>query len=420
MMVLADRANRRFLTGMLLFAVGLIIGALALSVCQAQADWQLLQAQEARVASALLADGVARTTVAEAFSDTAAVTAEGQALLTQIGHGDDVPFFYFASLRDRALETGAVALLAAVILGALLLFWSWCFLKQRERCYEAAAETIAAYADGQFDAHLPQNESGALYQLFGAVEEMALSLQAKSDNEQRVKTFLKTMISDISHQVKTPLAALRMYNEIIAGEPENTDVVRIFSEKSTAALDRLEALIQSLLKVTRLDAGSVTFKRMPQKVTTLLSNAMEPFQTRAVQEGKTLRLEGDASAVCVCDLTWTGEAVGNLIKNALDHTPYGGHVVVSWTASPALIQIRVSDDGAGIAPEDLHHIFKRFYRSAHADSQQGVGLGLPIAKAIVEGQNGSLSVASAPGQGTVFTMSFPAFAQAADAELTKL
>ena len=290
MMVLADRANRRFLTGMLLFAVGLIIGALALSVCQAQADWQLLQAQEARVASALLADGVARTTVAEAFSDTAAVTAEGQALLTQIGHGDDVPFFYFASLRDRALETGAVALLAAVILGALLQFWSWCFLKQRERCYEAAAETIAAYADGQFDAHLPQNESGALYQLFGAVEEMALSLQAKSDNEQRVKTFLKTMISDISHQVKTPLAALRMYNEIIAGEPENTDVVRTFSEKSTAALDRLEALIQSLLKVTRLDAGSVTFKRMPQKVTTLLSNAMEPFQTRAVQEGKTLAM----------------------------------------------------------------------------------------------------------------------------------
>ena len=98
--------------------------------------------------------------------------------------------------------------------------------------------------------------------------------------------------------------------------------------------------------------------------------------------------------------------MANLVKNALDHMDGGGKVEISWYRSPAMFRIAVKDNGEGIAPEDIHHIFKRFYRSKTAKKREGIGLGLPLAKAIVEGQGGSLSVKSEPGAGTEFTLSF--------------
>lgn len=408
MTLLADKENRRYVAGLSVFAACLLVVLLLLSLAQTMASWSLLQAQEARIASTLLDAGVSKTVLAAALSETAAVTPEGEALLNQLGHGTEAPFYYFAALREQAVLGGALAAALALLLGGCLLLHGWRFLKRREGLYQSAADTIAAYAAGHFERHLPQHKNGALYQLFGAVEELALSLQAKSEHELQVKEFLKGMISDISHQVKTPLAALRMYNEIIAGEPEQAEVVRTFAEKSERALERLEQLIQSLLKVTRLDAGSVAFVRRPQNVAALMAQAAEPFLTRAEQEGKSLSLDGAVEAMCCCDPEWTAEAIGNLIKNGLDHTASGGQVRVRWEESPALLRITVADDGEGISAEDLHHIFKRFYRSPQASDHQGVGLGLPIAKAIVDGQGGTMSVASAPGEGTVFTVSFPA------------
>ena len=132
---------------------------------------------------------------------------------------------------------------------------------------------------------------------------------------------------------------------------------------------------------------------------------------RARKEEKQLLMEGDDSCRLFCDPEWTGEAVGNLVKNALDHTAAGGCIQVRWELSPAMLRISVEDDGEGIAPEDIHHIFKRFYRSRQsapaAADRQGIGLGLPLAKAIVEGQGGILSVQSQPGQGACFSMAFP-------------
>ena len=94
------------------------------------------------------------------------------------------------------------------------------------------------------------------------------------------------------------------------------------------------------------------------------------------------------------------------MKNALDHTDAGGHIQISWKRTPAMLQITVADDGSGIAPEDIHHIFKRFYRSSHSLDTTGVGLGLPLAKSIIEGQGGLISVQSTPGEETAFTLSF--------------
>ena len=114
----------------------------------------------------------------------------------------------------------------------------------------------------------------------------------------------------------------------------------------------------------------------------------------------------DGEQQLICDMEWTGEAIGNIVKNALDHTQAGGIVRITWERTPAMFRIFISDNGNGIVPEDIYHIFKRFYRSKHSLDTQGIGLGLPLAKSIIEGQNGVISVQSEVGKGTLFTLSF--------------
>ncbi|MEZ3469338.1 MAG: HAMP domain-containing histidine kinase, partial [Schaedlerella sp.] len=172
------------------------------------------------------------------------------------------------------------------------------------------------------------------------------------------------------------------------------------------SLERMEQLIQSLLKMARLDTGNIVFEKRQCFVSELVSQATDDLLERARQEGKEIEVRGNSEEMLSCDLEWTKEAVGNLVKNALDHTDTGGMIRISWKRSPAVFRIIVEDNGSGIAQEDIHHIFKQFYRSRASVGRQGVGLGLPLAKAIVEGQGGSLSVESRPGEGSVFQTTF--------------
>ena len=257
---------------------------------------------------------------------------------------------------------------------------------------------------GILGATLPQTENGSIYQLFSAVEELAVALRAQSDKEQQMKHFEE---HDLGYfpSVKTPLAALHMYTEIIMQEPNHAETVERFSGKIMQSLERIEALVQALLKVSRIDAGSIAFTRMAD-CAGLVESAAADLSVRAHREEKRIVMEGDASQMIFCDKEWTREAVANLIKNALDHTDAGGTVTVSWECSPAMFRLSIADDGCGISEEDMSHVFKRFYRSKRSLDTQGIGLGLPLAKSIIEGQGGMIAVQSEPGTGTTFTLSF--------------
>ena len=209
------------------------------------------------------------------------------------------------------------------------------------------------------------------------------------------------MVSDISHQLKTPLAAVNMYMEIMM---EDREAVEVFGEKAILSLERMERLTGNLLKIARLDAKTISFEKTPCNVGGLVRDAAEGFITRAEKEGKQIFLEGEET-ILSCDRSWTEEAVSNLIKNSLDHTGRGDFVKISWEKSPVMIRISVEDNGSGISEEDIYHIFKRFYRSSSSASG-GSGLGLPLAKAIVEEQGGNLTVSSQEGKGSIFVISF--------------
>lgn len=280
------------------------------------------------------------------------------------------------------------------------------YFTEQERVMEDAVTQMEAYLDGDTQARIACDREGELYRLFHTVNTLTTVLNAHADNEGRQKEFLKNTISDISHQLKTPLAALNIYNGLLQGEAEELPEIKEFADLSEQELDRIEGLVQNLLKITKLDAGAVVIEPHTENVSDMIHDVALHFAYRAKQERKEIVLSGsDAISLC-CDRNWILEAIDNIVKNALDHTEQGDTIWVEWKQFASVVQITVKDNGGGIHPEDLHHIFKRFYRSRFSKDTQGVGLGLPLAKAIVEAHDGTIEVDSELGRGTTFILNF--------------
>ena len=283
------------------------------------------------------------------------------------------------------------------------------YFKEQHKIMENAKTQIVEYISGNKNVSIECNDDGELYRLFHEVNSLVTILNAHAENEKNAKKFLRNTISDISHQLKTPLAALNIYNGLIQDEAEEgkLSTIQEFSRLSEQELDRMETLVQNLLKIAKLDTGTIHMEKASENVSEIAADVKEHFLFRAQQEGKEICLSGSENASLLCDRGWITEAVGNLVKNALDHTESCGIVHIEWRAFPSIVQIIIKDNGSGIHPEDLHHIFKRFYRSRFSKDTQGIGLGLALTKAVVEVHSGTIEVDSELGKGTVFTMNFP-------------
>lgn len=310
----------------------------------------------------------------------------------------------FLWLRYQRLS---LCLLLIFLLAAAAIWVVCCsYFKKQNKIMEQAVSQINVYLDGDSNARIECDSEGELYRLFHSVNSLAAVLNAHADNELREKEFLKNTISDISHQLKTPLAALNIYNGLLQDEDIEVSSVKEFAGLSEQELDRIETLVQSLLKITRLDAGAIALEKNTENVADMMRDIELHFAYRARQEKKELILSGSDHLSLFCDRDWLNEAIDNIVKNAFDHTESGATIRVAWKELPSGVQIVITDNGCGIHPEDIHHIFKRFYRSRFSKDKQGIGLGLPLAKAIVEAHNGTIEVDSELGIGTTFTMNF--------------
>ena len=297
-------------------------------------------------------------------------------------------------------------LLVFVLAGGAILAVGYSYFKKQNQVMEQAVSQLQAYLDGDHNARIECDEEGELYRLFHTVNSMAAVLNAHADNELREKEFLKNTISDISHQLKTPLAALNIYNGLLQDGDMELSAVKEFADLSEQELDRIEILVQNLLKITKLDAGAIVLEKTTENVADMMRDIELHFAYRARQEKKEIILSGSDHLSLFCDRDWLNEAIDNIVKNAFDHTESGATIHVAWKELPSGVQIVITDNGCGIHPEDIHHIFKRFYRSRFSKDKQGIGLGLPLAKAIVEAHNGTIEVDSELGIGTTFTMNF--------------
>ncbi len=236
----------------------------------------------------------------------------------------------------------------------------------------------------------------------------------ENENNRQQKQVIQGLISDIAHQTLTPIANLKLYAELLreAVCPGTEEEDRINSDLSgiTATLcgqtEKLDFLIQSLVKLSRMETGLIGVHPQTADIQSLFDAVHCEYGKKAAEKDIELTF-GESSLKALFDLKWTGEALGNLVDNAVKYTQAGGKVCVSARAYTFFVRIDVADNGIGIAPQEFHRIFARFYRSLSVDDQPGVGIGLYLAREIVRAQRGYIKVASKEGGGTVFSVFLP-------------
>ena len=231
----------------------------------------------------------------------------------------------------------------------------------------------------------------------------ASAVSAKNLAEE--KDAIKTLIGDISHQTKTPIANILLYASLLAeGElsPEQAAQAATLSRQA----EKLSFLIQALVKASRLETGIITTAPEPQPVGPLLEGALAQARPQAEAKGLTLAAE-PCGAAARFDRKWTAEALFNVVDNAVKYTPAGGRVTLSAVPLGQFCRVDVSDTGIGIPEEEQGRIFGRFYRGGAVRAEEGVGIGLYLVREILRRQGGYVKVASRPGQGTTFSLYLP-------------
>lgn len=331
---------------------------------------------------------------------------KGKEILNTAGYDFDTDNSFMPSVKLFQSKYIKTMFLYLFVFFTMIIFILYVYFFRQQNKIEEASYKIDSFMNGNINVRLNTYEEGSLSKLFDSIDAMSTSLNTHILKEKQNKEFLKNTISDISHQLKTPLTALMMYNQILQEESHNSEVVENFVQKSQNELERIESLIQNLLKITKIDSKTIILNKDSVNIKKLITKILYGFETRAEKEGKSISIRGLENTNLFCDYEWMSEALSNLIKNALDNTKENDKIMIEWIETPITTIISVKDTGNGIRIEDIHHIFKRFYRSKFSKSNQGLGLGLPLVKSIIEQHNGTITVESDFSQGSTFTLSF--------------
>ena len=302
-------------------------------------------------------------------------------------------------------------LLAGALLTACALFWLFlltlCFAKRLSRFTNDLCQTMdSMISGGQEPARAEDREtifariSYRLSRLYGILQEN----RRKVDEERRE---LQTLVSDISHQVKTPVANLKMVTDTLLAKPVTEQERRDFLQGIRSQTDKLEFLVQSMGKASRLETGAVTLEKKDAPLLDTLAQAMSGIVYGAEQKGISVEVQCPDDLRVSHDSKWTAEALFNLLDNAVKYTPAGGKISVSVERWEMYVKLDVTDTGKGIPESRQAAIFRRFYREEEVHDQPGVGIGLYLAREIVTRQGGYIQVASKPGRGSTFSVFLP-------------
>lgn len=312
----------------------------------------------------------------------------------------------FANRHDLLLAT-VLLIFASGIAMALGLFFSNA-LAERIHVVERAAQTIAR---GDLEVRVPEQGRGELADLARTFNEMAGKLQAAERSKNEVQQLRRDLIAWVSHDLQTPLASIRAVVEALA-DGVISDPAEQARYLGTIQKDirELSALIDDLFQMAQLDAGGLALECDLSSLSDLLSDTLESFTEVAARRGVSLQVTSKPGTDPVyMDTRRIGRVLNNLIGNSIRHTPPGGSVTVWAERASNGVTVSVADSGEGIAVEDLPYVFERFYRGEKSRSRMtgGAGLGLAIARGIVEAHGGSITVESRTGQGTQFTFILP-------------
>jgi signal transduction histidine kinase len=309
------------------------------------------------------------------------------------------------AIAFAAVIFSIMAALFTFIITVLLISCSLIFTAWRYREIEKLSYYLRQISNGDYSLDVRDNNEGELSILKNDIYKVTLMLSEHGSLLQEDKMKLTNAISDISHQLKTPLTSMMVMADLLSDSKLNESKRTEFIRNIRVQLERMEWLVSSLLKLSKIDAGTIRFKKEQVVVRQLIQKAVETVLIPMDIKEQTLLVDGEDEVSYLGDLNWTVEAIINILKNCVEHTQAGGTISISFSENPLFTEITIEDNGKGISKKDLPYIFKRFYKGTNA-GEDSVGIGLAMAYSIIKSQSGSLEVTSEEGKGTRFQMRF--------------
>lgn len=267
-------------------------------------------------------------------------------------------------------------------------------------------ELISKINKRNFDIDIEDYTEDELSILKQEVYKTSLMLRSEADNSLKDKLNLKDSLSDISHQLKTPLTSITiMIDNILDNEEMDTKTKRKFLISIKREIININFLVQNLLKLSKFDANVIKFDKEEVLIKDIIDEAIKKVSALSELKGVSIKVSGDKGSTIKCDFMWEVEALSNIIKNSIEHIEGEGFIEVNYTKNKVYTRILIRDNGIGINEDDLPYIFDRFYKGKNS-SKDSVGIGLALSKSIIEKDNGSISVKSTPKIGTIFTIKY--------------
>ncbi|MCI8822693.1 MAG: HAMP domain-containing histidine kinase [Lachnospiraceae bacterium] len=286
-------------------------------------------------------------------------------------------------------------LTALVLLAAGTLYWRTRRLLGRlDHMLESAMD--GHFSESEYTEDMLSRLEARMYQY------LSMDRQDRKETAKE-RDAVKSLVSDISHQTKTPVANILLYSQLLQENESLDERARQIAGQIEMQTEKLNFLIQSLIRTSRLENGIVAVVPKEDRILELIHDLPHPASAQA--KGVEYHIVEEMPDICACfDRKWTVEALSNLVDNAVKYTPPGGKVTVSVQEYEMFVRIDVADTGIGISEEETAKIFARFYRSPHVQEERGVGLGLYLAREILHREGGYIKVASVPGEGSVFSV----------------
>ena len=311
---------------------------------------------------------------------------------------------FFITKQTAVLLTGGVLLLCALIWLFLL---TQIFGKRLSAFTSVLCQTLDHMIEGNEAPLRPEDSETMLARICYRLSRLYQIMQENRRKVDEERRELQSLISDISHQVKTPVSNLKMAADTLLEKPvseaERIDFIRgIFSQT-----DKLDFLFQVLVKTSRLETGVIQLEKKPGRLFDTVAQAMSGIVYAAEKKEIAVSVDCPEDLTVSHDSKWTSEALFNLLDNAVKYTPAGGKIAVSVVLWEMYVEIKVADTGKGISESNQAAIFRRFYREEEVHEQQGVGIGLYLAREIVTRQGGYIKVVSEPGKGSEFSIMLP-------------
>ena len=319
-------------------------------------------------------------------------------ILEKYGYTPDIS--YIKTLGEQIETNKKQNIALVIILGTVSLGIYLIYVITQEKKIAEINEYIKQINNKNYILKIEENDNGELSKLRNELYKTTVLLKETAEISEKEKENLSTAIADISHQLKTPLTSIRIMLDNIQDDPDMEKEVREdFLIEISKQIDWISSLVVALLKIAKFDAGTIKMENNEINAKNLIDNIVSNLAILMELKNIEIITNVDEKATFIADYKWQQEALTNILKNAIEHSKHNSRIYITVENTNLFLKIIIKDEGSGIDKEDLKHIFQRFYKTKNS-SENSIGIGLPLAKAIIEQSNGYIKVETKYGEGT--------------------